>query len=585
MASLPVSYKFGCFCLRPSEKQLLREGKPVPLEPKVYDTLSLLLESQGRLVEKNEFLSRLWPGSFVEEVGLAHAISQLRKALRDGTDGISFIETVPKRGYRFIVPVEVVGQESRESPARLTLAVLPVENLCAGSDHEYLAAGLTEEVIAVLGQVAPERIGVIGRTSMMAYKGTTKSLAEIGRELDAGFVVESSIRGEGGRVRVTAKLIRASDQVLIWSASYDSEPDSVLEFQRELSTAIAQQVQVRLSPERLDRLARRQTRNIDAYDLYLRGRYFWTQLSPLTTRRALEFYTRATEFDPDYTLAWCGLADAYSAGPINGDAPPLQVWPRASDAVAHAISIAPNLAEAQTSLGVLKFWLDWDWESAETAFGNAITLDPSYGQAPRTLAILLSHKGQHDAALRAAQRARELDPLDFVHQALSAQVAFNARDYPAAVAFARRAVVLDPEFWVGHYQLAQASVQLGEVDLAFVALQKAGQFSGGNSKAIALRGYLLAKVGRTEESREVLNTLEAIARERYVPPYATALVYGGLGQLDQALDWLDRAYDAHDVHLVLTPVDPKWDALRSDDRFLALIKRCGFTDGRPSNPA
>jgi DNA-binding winged helix-turn-helix (wHTH) protein len=321
MSSVPVAYKFGCFCLLPAEKQLLREGKPVPLAPKVYDTLLLLLESQGHLVEKNELLNRLWPDSVVEEVGLAHAISQLRKALRDGTDGSSLIETVLKRGYRFSVPVEVVGAKFHETTSRVTLGVLPVENLGAGPDHEYLAAGLTEEVIVALGQVDPEHIGVIGRTSMMAYKGTRKSLAEIGRELGAGFLVESSIRGEGGRVRITSKLIRAPDQVLIWSASYDSEPGSVLEFQRELSSAIAQQVQVRLAPERLDGLARRQTRNIDAYDLYLRGRYFWTQLSPLTTRRAIEFYTRATELDPDYALAWSGLADAYSASPINGDAP------------------------------------------------------------------------------------------------------------------------------------------------------------------------------------------------------------------------------------------------------------------------
>ena len=579
MSSVPVAYKFGRFCLLPAEKQLLREGKPVPLAPKSYDTLLLLLERHGHLVEKNELLNRLWPDSVVEEVGLAHAISQLRKALRDGTDGSSFIETVPKRGYRFSVPVEVVGAKFHETTSRVTLGVLPVENLGAGPDHEYLAAGLTEEVIAALGQVDPEHIGVIGRTSMMAYKRTTKSLAEIGRELGAGFLVESSIRGERGRVRITSKLIRARDQVLIWSASYDSEPGSVLEFQRELSTAIAQQVQVRLSPERLDGLARRQTRNIDAYDLYLRGRYFWTQLSPVTTRRALEFYTRATELDPDYALAWSGLADAYSASPINGDAPPLRVWPLARDAAAHAVGAAPNLAEAQTSLGFLKFWLDWDWVAAETAFRNAITLNPGYGVAHRTLAIVLSSMAQHQAALSAAQLARRLDPLDFVHQALSAQVAFNARDYPAAVEFARRANVLNPEFWVGYYQLAQACEQLGRSDLTFDALQKAGQFSGGNSKAIALRGYLLAKLGRIGESREVLNTLEAVSRERYVPPYAMALVYGGLGQHDAALDWLDRAYDAHDVHLAVMSVDPKWDAFRSDGRFLALIKRCGFTAG------
>jgi tetratricopeptide (TPR) repeat protein len=252
------------------------------------------------------------------------------------------------------------------------------------------------------------------------------------------------------------------------------------------------------------------------------------------------------------------------------------MWPLARDAAARAMAAAPGLAEAQTSLGFLKFWLDWNWVSAETAFRNSIALDPSYGVAHRTLAIVLSHMGQHDAARSAAQCARELDPLDFAHCALSAQVAFNARDYPAAVEFARRANVLDPEFWVGHYQLAQACEQLGKSDLAFDALQKAGQFSGGNSKAIGLRGYLLAKLGRVGEAREVLNTLEAVSRERYVPPYATALVHAGLGQQDQALDWLDRAYDVHDVHLVLISVDPKWDAFRSDGRFLALIERCAF---------
>ena len=576
MSSVPVAYKFGCFCVYPAEKQLLREGKRVPLAPKVYDTLLLLLESPGRLVEKNEFLNRLWPDSHVEEVALAHAISQLRKALRDGMDGSSFIETVPKRGYRFGAPVDVVGPKSGETGPRVTLGVLPVENLGPGSDHEYLASGLTEEVIAVLGQIDPEHIGVIGRTSMMAYKGTTKSLAEIGRELAAGFLVESSIRGEGASVRITSKLIRTQDQVQIWSATYNSEPGSVLEFQRELSTAIAQQIQVRLSPERLNGLARRQTRHVDAYDLYLRGRYFWTQLSPLTTRRALEFYTRATEIDPEYALAWSGLADAYSASPINGDAPPLQVWPRARDAVAHAIGVAPNLAEVQASLGLMKFWLDWDWAASETAFRNAIRLDPGYGLAHRTLGVLLSQMKRHDAAQSAMQTARELDPLDFVHHALSAQVAFIARDYPAAVDFARRANVLDPEFWVGYYQLAQACEQLGESELAFEALQKAGQFSGGNSKVIALRGYLFGKLGRIGEALEVLNTLAAVSRERYVPPYATALVHAGLGLHDQALDWLDRAYDTHDVHLLLLSVDPKWDMLRADTRLPMLIERCSF---------
>jgi len=569
-------YRFGTFTLLPADKQLLRDGKPVALAPKVFDTLLMLVESQGRLLRKEEFLKRVWQDSFVEEVALAHTISQLRKVLRNGTGEPDPIETVPKHGYRFTARVEAVKQEPDEAPRHVTLAVLPFENLSANPDREYLADGLTEEVIAVLGRVDPEHLRVIGRTSTMSYRRSTKSLMEIGRELGARFLVESSVRGEDGRLRVTSKLIRAHDQVQIWSASYDSKPSSVLEFERELSTAIAQEVRMRLSPERLNGLAGRQTQHVEAYDLYLRGRYFWAQLSPLTTRRALEFYKRATELDPHYALAWSGLADAYAASPINGDASPAIVGPLARQAAAHAIGAAPNLAEAQTSLGLLKFWIDWDWPAAEAALRQAVALDPSYSVAHRLLGIVLSHMARPGEAVLAARRARELDPLDFVHLALSAQIALNARDYPAAIQFARQANVLDPEFWVGYYQLAQASVEMGASDAAFDALQKAGQFSSGNSKVLGLRGFLLAKLGRSGEAREVLNTLEAVARERYVPPYATALVHAGLGQQDQALEWLGRAYEAHDVHLALLAVDPKWDAFRSDSRFVALIQHCAF---------
>ena len=569
-----IAYQFGDFYVCPADKQLLRGGQAVPLAPKAFDTLVVLLESHGRLVEKDVFLKRVWPESFVEEVALAHGISQLRKALDDGASGRKFIETVPKRGYRFIAPVAVAGRQ--EVRPGVTLAVLPFENLGAGSEREYLADGLTEEVIASLGQVDPEALRVIGRTSMMAYKRTTKSLAEIGRELGAGFLVESSIRGERERLRITSRLIRVEDQVQIWSDSYDSERGSVLELQRELSTVIARQVRLRLSPERVDALARRQTHDAEAYDLYLRGRYFWHQLSAATTRRAIEYYTRATELDPDYALAWAGLGDAYSANPISGDGPPFRMGPLAREAVARAVHAEPNLAEVQNALAFLKFWLDWDWLAAERCFRAAIALDPSYALAHRTLGIALSHMGRHAEAGPAASEARRLDPLHAGHHALSAQVAFNARDFPAAVEFARQATVLDPEFWVGHLQLAQACEQLHQSERALEALQLAWRFSGGNSKAIALRGYILARLGRVAQAREVLHTLEAVPPDRYVPPYAIALVHAGLGHREPALEWLERAWDVRDVHLAFLPVDPKWDDFRSSPRFIAVLDRCAF---------
>lgn len=533
-------------------------------------------------------MQAIWPDTSVEENNLNQNISTLRRALGESRGENRYIATIPGKGYRFLADVEGGGALSgpvQAPPERVTVAVLPFENLSSDPEREYLADGLTEETIAALGQLDPEHLGVIGRTSVMTYKKATKTLGEIGSELGASYLVESTLRGEGGRFRVTSKLIRVKDQVQVWTASYDGVPASVLNFQRELSAAIAEQIRLRLSPERLSALARRQTRNAEAYDLYLRGRHYWHQLTPPTTKRAVECFSRATQLDPEYALAWSGLADAYAASPINGDAPPLGMWPLAREAAARSAAAEPNLAEAQTSLGFVKFWFDWDWLVAEAAYRKAIELDPSYPMAHRMLGIALAHMGRYAEARPEMARLRELDPLLAVNQALSAQVAFAGREYAAAVQFARQAIVVDPEFWIGLFQLGQAYEQSGESELALEALNKAGRFSGGNSKAISLRGYLFAKLGRANEAREVLNTLEAIARERYVPPYAMALVHAGLGESELTLEWLDRALAVRDVHLAFLPVDPKWDAFRGDPRFQALLKRCGFSEGRTGAPA
>ncbi len=584
----PGVYKFGEFRIEVGKRLLLRGGAPVALTPKAFDTLLHLIQNRQKVVEKDELMQAIWPDTSVEENNLNQNISTLRRVLGETRGENRYIATTPGKGYRFIADVEGGGALSmpvQAAPERVTLAVLPFENLSSDPEREYLADGLTEETIAALGQINPEHLGAIGRTSVMIYKKTTKTLGEIGSELGASYLVESTLRGEGGRFRVTSKLIRVKDQVQVWTASYDGEPASVLNFQRELSAAIAEQIRLRLSPERLNALARRQTRNAEAYDLYLRGLHYWHQLTPPTTRRAVECFSHATQLDPEYALAWSGLADANAASPINGDAPPLVMWPLAREAAARSVAAEPNLAEAQTSLGFVKFWFDWDWLMAEAAYRKAIELDPNYPMAHRMLGIALAHMGRYAEARPEMARLRELDPLLAVNHALSAQVAFAGREYAAALQFARQAIVVDPEFWIGLFQLGQAYEQSGESELALEALNKAGRFSGGNSKAISLRGYLFAKLGRANEAREVLSTLEAIARERYVPPYATALVHAGLGESELALEWLDRALAVRDVHLAFLPVDPKWDAFRGDPRFQALLMRCGFSEGRTGAPA
>jgi len=575
-----TAYEFGPFRVLPSERRLLRDGKPVRLAPKVFDTLLFLVENPGRLIEKDEFLNRLWPDTFVEEVTLAHSISELRKNLSNGKSAAQYIETVAKRGYRFTAKVKVIRQAPELLTTQWVLAVLPFENLTAEADREYVADGLTEELIAVLGQIDPERLSVIGRTSVMAYKRAKKSLSEIGRKLGATLLLESSLRAEGGRIRIISKLVRAADQVQIWSGSYDREPSSLLSFQRDLGTTIAEQIHLRLSPERLDALARRQTHNPEAYDVYLRGRYLWNHYTPLTTRRAIECFTRSTELDPGYALAWSGLADAYASGPMHSDIRPGDVWEKARHAAERAVTIEPELAETQASLGILKFWLDWDWPAAETALRKAISLDPSYSLAHRMLGITLAHMRQKkDEARLAMQRARALDPLQAMHHALSAQVAFVLRDFPSAIEFARQATIIFADFWIGHYQLAQAHEQCGEYQLALDALTKAAGFGGGNSKILALRGYVLAKLGRENDATAVIETLAAVSRERYVPPYATALVYAALGERDAVYCWLDAALDVHDVHLALLPADPKWDEYHADSKFINLLQRSGLPDG------
>jgi TolB-like protein/Flp pilus assembly protein TadD len=578
--------RFGDFELDVADYELRRHGRPVRLERQPMDLLILLVERRPQLALRGDIVARLWSKDvFVDvETGINTAVRKIRLALNDSPDASAFIETVPGRGYRFVADVEVIRTPDN-APSPVMLAVLPFENLGGDPEREYLADGLTEEIIASLGQIDPEHLSVIGRTSTMAYKATWKSLVTIGDELSVQYLVEGSIRGESGLLRIRCTLNRVRDQVQVWSASYDREPTSILGVQQELSTAIAEQIRLRVSPARLDTLSRRHTRNADAYDLYLRGRRFWNQLTPLTTRKAVEYYARAIEIDHDYALAWAGLADAYSAA-INGDARPVDVWPRAREAAAQAIRAEPNLSEAQHALGHVSWLLEWDWPTAETAFRRAVALDASNAWTHSMLGHLLSQSGRHDEASPFMRRARELEPLSARQHAMSSQVAFQARDYSTAVEQARQATVVDPEFWIGYMMSGQAYEQLGEAALALEALITAARLSGGNSKPISLRGYLLARLGKLKDAREVLGMLEEVSRSRYVPPYAMALVHAGLGEQDTVFEWLERAYSVRDVHLVFLTVDPKWDPYRAEPRFGALLERCGFirTAGTGSRP-
>jgi TolB-like protein/DNA-binding winged helix-turn-helix (wHTH) protein/Flp pilus assembly protein TadD len=470
--------------------------------------------------------------------------------------------------------VALRGPWRGRQPTGVTVAVLPFQSLGADVEREYLAAGLTDETSAFLAQVDPERLSVKGRS--LQYKGSTKTVAEIGRELSVDYLVQSSIRAEGNRVRVTVALIRVHDQAHVWSQSFDRESTSLLGLQQELSAAIAQQIRLRLSPDRLSGLGRRQTENADAYDAYLRGRDQAHRRTAEGNARAIAFLKQAVAIDRDYALAWSDLAFAYAAGAINGDARPAVVGPLARDAVSHAVRANASLAETQMALGYGLWLIDWNWTAAYAALQRAVDLDQSNASAYRILGHALSQSGRRTEAESAMQRARELDPLDAMTRALSAQVAFQARDLAAARDHAQRAIVLDPGLWVGYVELAQAYEGAAEHQLALEALEDADRLGSGNSKIVSFRGYTLARWGREKAAREALSILDNVSHAHYVPPYAMALIYAGLDEREPMFEYLEQAYAARDVHLMYLPVDMKWDPYRTDPRFVGLLARCGF---------
>jgi TolB-like protein/Tfp pilus assembly protein PilF len=572
------TFHFLDFDLDVARYELRRNGRAVKIERQPMDILILLVERRGLLVSRSDIADRLWGKDvFVDvEAGVHTVIRKIRQALRDSPERSAFVETVPGKGYRFVAPVEVMPAAlAPDRLSRITLAVLPFVSLGIDSAREYLADGLTGDTSASLAQIDPERLTVKGRT--LGYKRTTKTVAEIGRELGVDYLVESTVLAEGTRIRVTVTLIRVRDQEHVWSHTYGREATSLLGLQEELSADIAEQVHLRVSANRVTGIGRRQTRNAAAYDEYLRARHLQNKRTPQANALAVQGYQRAIALDPEYALAWSGLALTYAASAINADARPSDVAPRARDAAARALRAGPDLAEAELSSGYVKWLLDWDWTAAEDAIRRAIELDPSNAAAQRSLGHVLSQWERHEEAEASMRRARELEPFDGLVHALSAQIASQARRYADASQHARRAMSVDSELWIGYMVLADAYIGLGENDVALEALADAARLSGGNSKALAWRGYLLARTGRTIEARELIKTLESLSRERYVPPYADALVYAGLGEREAAFAALDKAYAERDVHLIFLPVDPKWDPYRDDPRLRALLARCGFT--------
>lgn len=616
MQSMP-RYRFAEFDLDLEAMRLCRHGEPVKLERRPLDLLVLLVGNHGRLVTREEIVAALWPARVIIdfEAGVHTLVRKVRHVLGDCPDAPRFVETVPGRGYRFVAPVvdlsatvPAVAASRKALPGRpliavlallaatggawvalqpgpipsapLRIAVLPFENLTGQQELTYLASGLAEDTSMSLAQIDLPDVAVIGGVSARALARSASPLPVIGREFDIDFVVRSSLRLDGRQIRVSSELVRVEDSEQVWSATFDRELTNVLGLQRELSIAIAEQVRQRLSPDVAAAIDRRQTQNPEAYALYLKGRYAWTRFLPTSVPEAFRLYEQAVATDPGYGLAWAGMAHALATSPMTADARPATVRAAARHALEQALAHGEDLAETQLALAAFRFFLDWDLAGAEGAAREAVALDPNSAMAHMMLGVALSQLGRHAEALAMLRRARALDPLFPLMHANSAIVALQAHDPRSAMEFATQAIAINPEFWVGYLHLGTAQVMLGDDAGALKAYTEAERMSGGNSKAVTYRAYLLARLGRMDEARALLDRLIAESGERWIPPYGIAVIHSGLGETDEAFDWLERAVRERDVHVLGLPKDPCLAMLRNDPRFGALLQQSGLMPER-----
>ena len=632
--------RFGIFEADLHTGELRKRGARIRLQQQPFQVLGVLLARPGELVSRDELQAKLWTAdTFVDfDHGLNKAINKIRDALGDSAESPRFVETVARRGYRFIADVESMETEAvapatpasstgderltlddREpplaaeqtsadgrnwrltmtvagcslalasvilvswliwsravSPAIRSLAVLPLENLSGDASQEYFADGMTDQLIATLGQISALR--VISRTSVMGYKGARKPLPQIARELNVDAVIEGSITRSGGRVRITAQLIEGALDKHVWARSYDGDVRDALALQSQVARAIAEEIRVNIEPREQAALRNAKAVNPLAYEAYLKGRYFWNRRTADGLNKARAYFDEAIAQAPDYAQAYCGLADTYA---LLGDwqygvMPSREALPAAKAAAIKALNLDDDLGEAHTSLGFALSGFDWDWVSAEKEFQRAIALNPGYATAHHWYAWHLSLMGRHSEALAEMQKARSLDPLSLIINADLAEILLIAHRYDESRQQSRRTIDMDPAFALAHNQLAEVYLQQHMLDDAITEFQKAVQLSQGSPICTANLARAFAAAGRNAAAQQLLTALKQRANPAYSNATEIAMVYAALGEKAQAMAWLERGYDERFNPGVL--LRPGFDLLRADPGFQAMVHRVGLTE-------
>lgn len=580
------SYEFGPFKLDREERILVRDGEPVSLTPKAFDTLLLLVRNSGHVVTKDDLMKEVWPETYVEEGNLAQNIFTLRKVLGDSR----YIETVPRRGYRFSAGVrdvyidETEHAAAKQSPrVRLpqgipheqtpdSIAVLPFANVSNNANAEYLSDGITESIINMLSQLP--QLHVMARSAVFRHKGKEINPQEIGRQLGVRAVLVGRVRSLEDRLIINTELVDVANGWQLWGEQYNREFHDVFEVQEEIARRISESLRIKLSGEDEERLLRRYTENFEAYRAYLKGRYYWGKYTREGLMKAIHCFQQATDLDPAYALAYTGIADSYFRLATNY-LPPREALAKAKAAAMMALEIDELLAEAHASLGMVKMRYDWDWEGAEREFKRAIELKPKYATAHQWYSVYLDSQGRFTEAMSEVKLALEQEPLSLQINITLGSLFWKMRDYDKAIEQLNQALDMSPESQPVHFVLGLIHEQRGEFAEAKAELEKADQL--GNTAM--MRGFLGHTYALSGDQTKALEVLEELGKEykfRYISPYSIALIYVPLGKHDLAFEWLEEAYRQRDEFLALLGIDPRLKGLRGDRRFEDLMKRVGL---------
>ncbi len=628
----PNIVSFGAYEFSPNSGELRKEGMRVRLEGQPLLILEVLLERPGKLVTREELQKRLWlEDTFVDfEHSLNAAVKRLRAALNDSADQPRYIETLARRGYRFVAPVggSVAERESEKAvvvppepqaqaavgsgrrllwlvvvaavcvlglagwgwrlwrnrqatpalPPVRSLAVLPLQNLSGDPTQEYLADGMTEELIGRLANIHGLR--VISRTSAMHFKNTQLSVPEIAKTLGVDAIVEGSVIREGNQVRVHAQLIRGTSDEHIWAGEYQREFGSLLALQDEVARSIAERIEVSLTPEERQTLASTHPVDPEAHEDYLKGRYYFNQRTRDAMNKSIGFFQQAIAKDPKYALAYCGLADAYALLGFRGGFPSKDALSRAKAAALKAIGLDDTLAEPHASLAFIAETHEWDWATAEREYKRALELNPGDARAHHWYAGYLMYVGRFEEGIAEAKRARDLDPLSLpVNNALAGRLLVAGR-VDEALAQLRQTLEMDPHFAPAHQTLGWAYLNMGKNHEAIQEFQQALQLSGTDDKDMMLDlGFAYATVGNREEARRILAKLKKLREQGLLPSGSIGILYGALGELDEAFAWLEKAYEERDPELTYLKVPGRRFApLRHDARFQQMVHRMGLPE-------